>query len=89
LFQVGRNEYAFYIVLPLFWVFGFWGVVGTLLAFASEGFDVRSEALASSRYLARDMVGAAIAAGKDGCLNNCSELLTSFLWVGLQPDIGA
>jgi hypothetical protein len=22
-------------------------------------------------------------------LNNCSELLTSFLWVGLQPDIGA
>jgi hypothetical protein len=68
LFQAERSEYAFYIVLPLFWAFGFWGVVGTLLAFASEGFDVRSEALASSRYLARDLAGAAIAAGTDGCL---------------------
>lgn len=28
LFHAPRDEYAFLIVFPLFWVFGFWGVVG-------------------------------------------------------------
>jgi hypothetical protein len=26
-----RDEYAFLIVVPLFWIFGFWGVVAPLL----------------------------------------------------------
>ena len=32
LFHAERDEYAFLIVAPLFWVFGFWGVVGPALA---------------------------------------------------------
>lgn len=32
LFTAGRDEYAFLIVIPLFWVFGFWSVVGPLIA---------------------------------------------------------
>lgn len=32
LFEATRDEYAFYIVLPLFWVFGYWGVIGPLLS---------------------------------------------------------
>lgn len=31
LFDATRDEYAFLIVVPLFWIFGFWGVVGPLL----------------------------------------------------------
>lgn len=27
-----RDQYAFLIVVPLFWIFGFWGVVGPLVA---------------------------------------------------------
>lgn len=32
LFVAGPDEYAFLIVFPLFWIFGYWGVVGPLLA---------------------------------------------------------
>jgi len=32
LFHAERDEYAFLIVAPLFWIFGFWGVVGPCLA---------------------------------------------------------
>lgn len=32
LFHAQPEEYAFLIVAPLFWIFGFWGVVGPLLA---------------------------------------------------------
>lgn len=32
LFHAQREEYAFLIVAPLFWVFGFWGVVGPCVA---------------------------------------------------------
>jgi len=32
LFSAQRDEYAFYIVLPLFWIFGYWGVVGPVLS---------------------------------------------------------
>jgi hypothetical protein len=32
LFYAERDEYAFLIVVPLFWIFGFWGVVGPLVA---------------------------------------------------------
>ncbi len=32
LFEATRDEYAFYIVMPLFWIFGYWGVVGPLLS---------------------------------------------------------
>jgi quinol monooxygenase YgiN len=32
LFVAQPDEYAFLIVFPLFWVFGFWGVVGPLFA---------------------------------------------------------
>lgn len=32
LFHAQREDYAFLIVAPLFWVFGFWGVVGPALA---------------------------------------------------------
>ncbi|MGB5303326.1 MAG: hypothetical protein WBO43_02460 [Gemmatimonadota bacterium] len=32
LFQAQPDEYAFLIVFPLFWIFGFWGVVGPLFA---------------------------------------------------------
>ena len=28
LFHAPKDEYAFLIVFPLFWIFGFWGVVG-------------------------------------------------------------
>jgi hypothetical protein len=31
LFIAPREEYAFLIVFPLFWIFGFWGVVAPLL----------------------------------------------------------
>jgi hypothetical protein len=32
LFYADRDEYAFLIVMPLFWIFGFWGVVGPMIA---------------------------------------------------------
>ena len=32
LFYAQSDEYAFLIVVPLFWIFGFWGVVGPLIA---------------------------------------------------------
>jgi hypothetical protein len=32
LFEAQRNQYAFLITLVLFWIFGFWGVVGPILA---------------------------------------------------------
>jgi hypothetical protein len=32
LFRAGREDYAFLIVAPLFWIFGFWGVVGPCVA---------------------------------------------------------
>lgn len=32
LFVAEPDEYAFLIVFPLFWIFGFWGVVGPLFA---------------------------------------------------------
>ena len=32
LFEAQRDEYAFLIVFPLFWIFGFWGVAGPLVA---------------------------------------------------------
>lgn len=32
LFHAAKSEYAFWIVLPLFWVFGYWSLVGPLLA---------------------------------------------------------
>lgn len=32
LFHAQREDYAFLIVAPLFWIFGFWGVVGPCLA---------------------------------------------------------
>jgi len=32
LFQAQRDQYAWLITLVLFWIFGYWGVVGPLLA---------------------------------------------------------
>jgi len=32
LFVAEPDEYAFLIVFPLFWIFGFWGVVGPIFA---------------------------------------------------------
>jgi len=32
LFLAERHEYAFLIAVSLFWVFGFWGIVGPMLA---------------------------------------------------------
>ena len=32
LFQAQRDEYALLITLVLFWIFGFWGVVGPIIA---------------------------------------------------------
>lgn len=32
LYHAQRDEYAFLIVVPLFWIFGFWGVVGPAIA---------------------------------------------------------
>ncbi len=32
LFTAGRDEYAFLISVSLFWVFGFWSVMGPLIA---------------------------------------------------------
>ena len=32
LFEAPPEEYAFWIVFPLFWVFGYWGVVGPILS---------------------------------------------------------
>ena len=31
-YQASREEYALYLTLPLFWVFGYWGVAGPLIA---------------------------------------------------------
>lgn len=31
LFHATRDQYALFVVLPLFWVFGYWGVVGPLI----------------------------------------------------------
>lgn len=31
-FEAQRDQYAFLITLVLFWIFGFWGVVGPILA---------------------------------------------------------
>ena len=30
-FHATRDQYALFIVLPLFWVFGYWGVAGPLI----------------------------------------------------------
>ena len=32
LFEAQRDQYAFLITLVLFWIFGFWGVLGPILA---------------------------------------------------------
>lgn len=32
LFEANRDEYALFIVLTLFWIFGYWGVVGPLIS---------------------------------------------------------
>ena len=32
LYYAQRDEYALLIVVPLFWIFGFWGIVGPILA---------------------------------------------------------
>ena len=32
LFEAQRDQYAFMIILVLFWIFGFWGVAGPILA---------------------------------------------------------
>jgi hypothetical protein len=32
LYHAPREQYALFIVLPLFWIFGYWGVVGPLIA---------------------------------------------------------
>lgn len=32
LYQAQRDEYALYIVLPLFWIFGYWGIAGPIIA---------------------------------------------------------
>ena len=32
LFKASRDEYAFLITIILFWIFGFWGVVGPILS---------------------------------------------------------
>jgi hypothetical protein len=31
-YTAGRDEYAFLITIVLFWIFGFWGVVGPLIS---------------------------------------------------------
>lgn len=31
LFKASRNEYAFLITFILFWIFGFWGIVGPII----------------------------------------------------------
>lgn len=31
-YHAPREQYALFIVLPLFWIFGYWGIVGPLLA---------------------------------------------------------
>jgi hypothetical protein len=31
LFEATREQYALLIIVPLFWIFGFWGVVGPIL----------------------------------------------------------
>jgi hypothetical protein len=31
-YAAGRDEYAFLITIVLFWIFGFWGVVGPLIS---------------------------------------------------------
>lgn len=31
LFEATRDQYALLIILPLFWIFGYWGVVGPIL----------------------------------------------------------
>ena len=32
LFEAQRDEYALWITLVLFWIFGFWGVIGPLIS---------------------------------------------------------
>lgn len=32
LFEASRDEYALFIILPLFWIFGYWGVMGPLIS---------------------------------------------------------
>ena len=31
-FEATRNQYAFFIVFPLFWILGYWGIVAPLLS---------------------------------------------------------
>jgi hypothetical protein len=42
LFVAEPDEYAFLIVFPLFWIFGYWGVVGPLLAAAKADRLIRA-----------------------------------------------
>jgi hypothetical protein len=32
LYEAPREQYALFITLPLFWIFGYWGVAGPLIA---------------------------------------------------------
>lgn len=49
LFEAQREQYAALITLVLFWIFGFWGVVGPLLAAVKVRRVFRAIELASSR----------------------------------------
>lgn len=31
-FEAAREQYAFFLVFPLFWIFGYWGVVAPILS---------------------------------------------------------
>lgn len=71
LFHAARDEYALLITLALFWVFGFWGVVGPLLGLLKARAVYRVVARAQDgdailaalrRHDTRDAVVGAIAA---------------------------
>jgi len=48
LFTAQRDEYAFLITIVLFWIFGFWGVVGPLISAWKVRQVMRTIELASS-----------------------------------------
>jgi hypothetical protein len=48
-FQATRDQYALFIVLPLFWVFGYWGVVGPLIGAIKVRQVFRAIEMAGSR----------------------------------------
>jgi len=48
LFTAQRDEYAFLITMVLFWIFGFWGVVGPLITAWKVRQVMRALELASS-----------------------------------------